>query len=66
MQIAEVVSRFDNLDAFIQSVEASGFRLVKRDESNPMFARIDFRKASAKYHAPQAAPELKPCLYKKR
>lgn len=66
LQIAEVASRFADLDGFVSSVVASGFKLLRRDESNNVFVRIDFEKKSKVFSRPDEAPELKPCLYKKR
>ena len=66
LRIAEVVSRIEDLDAFIAFVEGSGFSITQRDQSNNVFVRIDFEKTAGKFGAGPPAPQLKPCVYKKR
>jgi ribosomal RNA-processing protein 8 len=78
LKIAEVTSRFTNLDDFIASVESIGFELDHRDESNKMFVMLMFTKAfqstsKAKENGrsllkdeKSESVKLKPCVYKKR
>eukprot|EP01135_Chromosphaera_perkinsii_P000858 Nk52_evm21s152 gene=Nk52_evmTU21s152 len=44
MKIAEVNSRIENMDAFISAIEAVGFTLLDKDESNDVFIDFTFRK----------------------
>ncbi|CAH1777360.1 unnamed protein product [Owenia fusiformis] len=65
LKIAEVVSRFENLNRFIIQVEKLGFMLERKDESNKMFVMLDFKKGGNM--DPSAEPiQLLPCVYKKR
>lgn len=69
MKIAEVKSRFDKVEKFIQSVEKYGFMLLKKDLSDDAFYFFDFKKKSAiSKHKKKKLPEieLKSCLYKQR
>ncbi|RKO99904.1 hypothetical protein CXG81DRAFT_13875, partial [Caulochytrium protostelioides] len=72
LKIAEVVSRFEDMDAFVAAVEQGGCVCVKRDAaSNTMFLFLEFRKHTAAEVAaePKGIPAslaLKPCIYKRR
>jgi ribosomal RNA-processing protein 8 len=76
LKIAEVSSRFTDLDEFIASVESIGFKLDYRDDSNKMFVMLEFTKAFESPTKPKSKPsskdekldsvKLKPCVYKKR
>ncbi|RUP47814.1 methyltransferase-domain-containing protein [Jimgerdemannia flammicorona] len=44
LKIAEVVSRFSDVDAFVDVLSAIGFDLVSKDDSNTMFILFDFVK----------------------
>ncbi|KAJ3284089.1 25S rRNA (adenine645-N1)-methyltransferase [Borealophlyctis nickersoniae] len=102
LKIAEVVSRFPDIDRFVDALKEVGFTLVRKDDSNKMFILFDFVKdgagtqkvvkkggQSAKNKGGSgegkkgkggkegkagktgntggdAAPLLKPCVYKKR
>ncbi|KAJ3146387.1 25S rRNA (adenine645-N1)-methyltransferase [Geranomyces variabilis] len=46
LKIAEVVSRFPDVAAFVAALVDVGFRLVKQDASNKMFILFDFIKSS--------------------
>ncbi|XP_045519935.1 ribosomal RNA-processing protein 8 [Pieris brassicae] len=65
--IAEVESRFDNVDTFIAEVQKIGFSLKTVDKNNQVFYFMEFtkiREAPKKSKLPHLT--LKPCLYKKR
>lgn len=69
MKIAEVKSRFDKVEKFIQDVEQYGFTIVKKDLSDEAFYYFDFKKKSPiSKHKKKKLPEieLKSCLYKQR
>ncbi|XP_026284207.1 ribosomal RNA-processing protein 8 [Frankliniella occidentalis] len=67
LMIAEVESRFEDVDNFTSAMVHFGFQLKKKDLSNQMFIFMDFkktRKASKTGKLPALA--LEPCVYKKR
>ena len=69
MKIAEVESRFDNINRFIKTIERFGFIPVSQDLSHNLFYFLDFKKTNnispkRKNKLPELT--LKPCLYKKR
>jgi ribosomal RNA-processing protein 8 len=65
--IYEVVSRIDDLDVFVATVEGVGFKCSFRDESNKMFVEVHFEARSVDTGATAAAPAtLNPCIYKRR
>ncbi|KAI0244186.1 25S rRNA (adenine645-N1)-methyltransferase [Massospora cicadina] len=82
LKIAEVVSRSEDLDTFVDYVNGLGFLLTHRDETNKMFVMLDFIKDGKVGNAPKKAkkkakaggangsaveaPVLKPCIYKRR
>ncbi|XP_054261041.1 ribosomal RNA-processing protein 8 isoform X2 [Macrosteles quadrilineatus] len=70
MKIAEIESRFEDLNQFIHGVERMGFEAVSQDLSHNLFYFLDFKKNSntSKKKKKRNIPELtlKPCLYKKR
>lgn len=69
MKIAEIESRFEDLNQFIKGVERMGFAAVAQDLSHNLFYFLDFKKKSnASQKKKKIIPELslKPCLYKKR
>ncbi|CAN8006756.1 unnamed protein product [Ixodes hexagonus] len=67
LKIAEVKSRFKNIDGFPKAMKKFGFQLVQKNDSNKMFVLFDFKKLRSTSRHPYL-PELKlmPCLYKKR
>lgn len=67
LKIAEVESRFENIDQFTSDVQKYGFSLMKKDLNNDLFYFIDFKKVSdiqKRNKVPQLT--LNPCYYKKR
>ncbi|XP_038213216.1 ribosomal RNA-processing protein 8 [Zerene cesonia] len=65
--IAEVESRFDDVDKFINDVQRIGFSLKNLDKSNDVFYFMEFTKVNEppkKNKLPFLS--LKPCFYKKR
>lgn len=67
LYIAEVESRFEDIDNFTSSMVHFGFTLKKKDISHQMFIFMDFKKAR-KVTKSGKLPELtlEPCLYKRR
>lgn len=70
MKIAEVESRFDDINTFVSQLTKYGFESMKVDKSNEMFIFMDFKKTNdiSKTALKKKLPilELKPCIYKKR
>ncbi|CAG8507954.1 11073_t:CDS:2 [Paraglomus brasilianum] len=70
LKIAEVISRFTDIDAFVALLSEVGFRLVRKDDKNKMFIQFDFVKSkpigAKKSKLSDASKLLKPCVYKKR
>ncbi|GAA6053190.1 hypothetical protein JCM3770_000018 [Rhodotorula araucariae] len=75
LKIAEVTSRFTSIDEFVKLVNALGFSLSHKDESNTHFILLDFAKKSgatadedgkAAERTRKAATLLNPCIYKRR
>nr|CAD7587707.1 unnamed protein product [Timema genevievae] len=67
LKIAEVESRFDNIDNFINHLQKFGFTKLHKDVSHDLFCFMDFKKISVpgkKNKLPFIS--LRPCLYKKR
>ncbi|XP_017875040.1 ribosomal RNA-processing protein 8 isoform X2 [Ceratina calcarata] len=68
LKIAEVESRFDQVDDFIKAISSYGFKCTWKDLSHNLFYFLDFVKVndlSGKKN--KLLPiTLKPCLYKKR
>ncbi|KAF5286179.1 hypothetical protein FQR65_LT12937, partial [Abscondita terminalis] len=64
--IAEVESRFENVNVFIKSMHASGFINTSKDFSHNLFFFLDFVKQSDISRSNLPDINLKPCLYKKR
>ncbi|OCH90736.1 hypothetical protein OBBRIDRAFT_584527 [Obba rivulosa] len=73
LKIAEVASRFTDVDDFASLVNSIGFRLKSKDDSNTHFTLFEFKKTARK---PKSEKEwegllsrgsiLKPCEYKRR
>lgn len=65
LKVAEVKSRFDKVDDFLQHVQSCGFKLVDKDVNGEFFYYFNFKKTG---EAPNKGGgfSLKPCLYKKR
>ncbi|CAG8449505.1 10507_t:CDS:2 [Diversispora eburnea] len=72
LKIAEVVSRFSDINAFIKVLAEIGFDFIKKDDSNKMFIILDFIKSASQLKKSEksllenASKLLKPCSYKKR
>ena len=69
MKIAEVESRFDSIENFINLVASYGFVNTWADLSNDLFYFLDFKKEKEIGKVKRnklPAIKLKPCLYKKR
>lgn len=66
MKVAEVVSRFDNINAFVSQVERLGFQLLKKTMLSKMFYLFTFRKVKDTQRKLAPVIELQPCYYKRR
>ncbi|XP_063982355.1 uncharacterized protein LOC135165204 [Diachasmimorpha longicaudata] len=68
LKIAEVESRFDNIEEFMNLLASFGFKNTWKDLSHNLFYFMDFKKISEVTVKNQKIPQLtlKPCLYKKR
>jgi hypothetical protein len=70
MKVAEIESRFDNINIFIDHLTKYGFENLKLDREIEMFVFMDFKKIQdiSKTALKKKLPilELKPCIYKKR
>jgi ribosomal RNA-processing protein 8 len=67
LKIAEVESRFENVDKFTSDLKKYGFSLVKKDYNQQLFYFMDFKKdndVKKKNKLPEI--NLNPCIYKKR
>ncbi|XP_059061207.1 ribosomal RNA-processing protein 8 [Achroia grisella] len=66
--IAEVESRFDNVEDFTSEVQRLGFQLKKLDNSHKVFFFMEFTKIREPPVKKSKLPtmSLKPCLYKRR
>jgi len=68
VKIAEISSRFDDINTFVDFVQKCGFELVNKDLSHDLFYFINFKKTHDVNNFNKNIPNysLKPCLYKKR
>ncbi|KAF5369795.1 hypothetical protein D9758_001179 [Tetrapyrgos nigripes] len=73
LKIAEVASRFSDLNAFIALVSSMGFKLKFKDTSNTHFTLFEFKKVARKFMEAEKWSSilsqgdlLKPCEYKRR
>ncbi|XP_023023777.1 uncharacterized protein isoform X2 [Leptinotarsa decemlineata] len=67
LKIAEVESRFENIEEFIKWVQHYGFKNTWKDLSHDLFYFMDFRKDNnVKNRKKLPTLSLLPCLYKKR
>ncbi|TFK55841.1 hypothetical protein OE88DRAFT_1622397 [Heliocybe sulcata] len=74
LKIAEVASRFTDVEAFISLVTSIGFKLKSKDDRNTHFTLFEFRKVARKRGLSGKDWEkimsrgslLKPCEYKRR
>ena len=67
LKIIEVVSRIDNVGAFVKELEQFGFALLGQRQLSTMFVDMELKKTPKKNmnRAPLQLT-LKPCLYKRR
>lgn len=68
VKIAEVSSRFEDIQVFVDFVQKCGFELVSKDLTHNLFYFINFKKTHDVNSFNKKIPDysLKPCLYKKR
>lgn len=69
LKIAEVESRFDNTDNFVDEICKHGFKFISQNLSHDVFIYFNFKKVSnISKKRKSKLPEimLKPCMYKKR
>ncbi|XP_052894114.1 ribosomal RNA-processing protein 8 [Anopheles moucheti] len=68
MKIAEVSSRFENVNMFISNVKKCGFALENKDLKHSLFYFFNFKKERTVLKGSTNIKQfsLKPCLYKKR
>ncbi|XP_050509988.1 uncharacterized protein LOC126886897 [Diabrotica virgifera virgifera] len=67
LKIAEVESRFENIEDFIKGVSYFGFKNTWKDQSHNLFYFLDFKKErDVKHKNKLPTLSLLPCLYKKR
>ncbi|KAI9350824.1 methyltransferase-domain-containing protein [Obelidium mucronatum] len=76
LRIAEVVSRFPDVNKFVDALTGIGFKLTKKDASNKMFILFDLvkvdkpvpisKKRKGADKDEYGDPLLTPCLYRKR
>ncbi|XP_049543981.1 ribosomal RNA-processing protein 8 [Anopheles darlingi] len=68
LKIAEVSSRFDNVNEFVSKVRQCGFELENKDLKHKLFYFFNFKKDRTVLRgSTKIKPfSLKPCLYKKR
>ncbi|KAM0753150.1 hypothetical protein T439DRAFT_286425, partial [Meredithblackwellia eburnea MCA 4105] len=75
LRIAEVTSRFTDVNGFVNLIEGVGFKLLHKDDSNTHFIMFDFEKTGGVVEGDRKRRMertlkgpglLKPCIYKKR
>ncbi|XP_044010555.1 ribosomal RNA-processing protein 8-like [Aphidius gifuensis] len=68
LKIADVESRFENIQEFVKSLEKYGFQNTYQDLSNNLFYFMDFKKIEDVNRRNKNLPQvyLKTCLYKRR
>uniref|UniRef100_A0A1Y1LHH6 Ribosomal RNA-processing protein 8 n=1 Tax=Photinus pyralis TaxID=7054 RepID=A0A1Y1LHH6_PHOPY len=68
LKIAEVESRFEDINSFISKLRSYGFVNKAKDLSHNLFCFLDFELNKSKSVKNENLPAitLKPCLYKKR
>jgi len=68
LKIAEVKSRFVDVEKFNADVCSLGFTLIDQDDSNKMFILLEFQKSSSEAPKSKKATNitLNPCIYKRR
>lgn len=73
LEIAEVTSRFENVDQFLSLVSSVGFKFKSKNDSNTHFTTFEFQKIPRKGKTEKDWEKvmskgkiLKPCEYKRR
>ncbi|KAM4742367.1 uncharacterized protein rrp8 isoform 1-T1 [Anableps anableps] len=67
LKVAEVASRFDNVQNFISALAGLGFKMTSKDTENSHFFSFEFVKSgNAPKDVKKSGLQLKPCVYKKR
>lgn len=67
LKIAEIETRFDDVNRFVHNLQLCGFQLVSKDISTKVFYFLYFKKVRDVKDSKQLKDfSLKPCLYKKR
>lgn len=67
LKVAEIESRFENVNEFIKNVKSFGFELFSKDVSTKVFYFLYFKKVRDVSDSKQMPKfSLKPCIYKKR
>ncbi|KZT20772.1 ribosomal RNA-processing protein 8 [Neolentinus lepideus HHB14362 ss-1] len=74
LKVAEVASRFTDIEAFVSLITSIGFKLKSKDDQNTHFTLFEFRKVSRKHEISEKEWEkilsrgslLKSCEYKRR
>jgi len=69
LRIAEVASRFESVDDFVEAMKAYGFSFISQDLSHQYFYLFSMKKAATvtrKQRKELPEVTLKPCLYKRR
>lgn len=68
VKIAEVSSRFEDIQSFVDFVQKCGFELISKDLSHNLFYFINFKKTHDvnTFNKNISDYSLKPCLYKRR
>ncbi|XP_065058219.1 uncharacterized protein LOC135686004 [Rhopilema esculentum] len=66
LKIAEVTSRFLDIQEFVKDICDLGFKCVSKDCSNKMFVLMEFMKVRKSKSKTHLNIRLKPCIYKRR
>lgn len=66
LKIAEVASRFEDVQSFVGALGSLGFKLLSKDMDNRFFYLFNFGKTRRPREGKLPALQLKPCLYKRR
>jgi len=67
LKVAEVKSRFKNLETFMKLLRELGFNLVEKETPNDYFVLLEFKKVGKpKKRLKNPSSCLEPCVYKKR
>ncbi|KAI8913830.1 methyltransferase-domain-containing protein [Powellomyces hirtus] len=59
LKIAEVISRFPDVNSFVSALAEAGFKATKQDDSNKMFILFDFVKSSEGSAVPPSKAKMK-------